>query len=142
MIVNGVAVWREALTLQIDRCADLKVCGQALDEAGAFKAVRRLRPSLVLTEILCPENLGFIRQLHQRRPRLPILVFSCRDEQAYALRAMEAGACGYLMQTITGARLVAGVRRALAGRRVLSAPMAARLRRLDRSRPARSPPSR
>jgi DNA-binding NarL/FixJ family response regulator len=126
LVVNGVTVWREAITNRINRCPDLQICGAVQDERAAYEKVSRLRPSLVLTEILRPQDLGFIRELHRRRPRLPILVFSFRDEEAYAPRALEAGARGYLMKTVDGDTLVAGIRRALNGWVVLSPAMAAR----------------
>jgi len=128
-IVNGVSIWREALLNAINRAPDLEVCGLAFDELSAYEQVSRLRPHLILTEILRPQDLGFIRELHRRHPRLPILAFSFRDEEAYAPRALEAGACGYLMKDAGGDTLLAGIRKALKGRRVLSPVMAQRLRR-------------
>lgn len=140
-LVNGAAIWHEALTSLINRTFDLEVCGGAFDEKTAFEQVDRLQPDLVLSEILRPENLGFIRELHRRHPRLPILAFSFRDEESYAQRALEAGACGYLMKNIVGETLLGGVRKALKGRRVFSPAVAARLQRKSVSlRPSRCAP--
>ena len=127
LIVNGVTAWREVIASRIKGCPDLKVCGEALGEEAAFERVSTLRPSLVLTEIMRPQDLGFIRELHHRHPRLPILAFSFRDEEAYAPLALEAGARGYLMKDVDGHTLVAGIRKALNGRVALSPIMAARL---------------
>jgi DNA-binding NarL/FixJ family response regulator len=129
LIVNGVTVWREALSSRINRSSGLTVCGEAIGEKAAFEEVRRLRPHLVLTEIMRPQDLGFVRELHQLHPRLPILVFSFRDEEAYAPKALDAGARGYLAKGVDGGTLVAGIREVLNGRVVLSPRMAARLRR-------------
>ena len=122
-------MWREALSSRINRSSGLKVCGEAIGEAVAFEMVRRLRPNPVLTEIMRPQDLGFVRELHQHNPLLPILVFSFRDEEAYAPKVLDAGARGYLAKGVDGDTLVAGIRKVLNERMVLSPGMAARLRR-------------
>ncbi len=127
LIVNGVSIWRESITRHINRCRDLKVCGEAVGEQAAVEKIRRLRPHLVLTEILRAHDLGFIKEMVQRHPRLRVLVFSFRDEEAYAPLALEAGARGYLPKGVHGETLVAGIRKALNGGVVLTRHMAARL---------------
>lgn len=139
LIVNGAALWHDALVHLINHACDLQVCGEAFDETTALEQVGRLQPDLVLSEVLRPKDLGFIRELHRRYPQLPILAFSFRDEKSYAPRALEAGACGYLMKSVVGETLLTGIRKALEGRRVLSPGMAARLRRKNVSLRLTSP---
>jgi DNA-binding NarL/FixJ family response regulator len=129
LIVNGTKAWCEAISSRINRHPDLLVCGEALGEEAAFEMVRHLRPSLVLTEILRVHDLGFIREVHRRHHRLPLLVLSFRDEEAYAPLALQAGARGYLMENVAGTTLVNGIRKALNGRMVLSPVMRRRLGR-------------
>jgi DNA-binding NarL/FixJ family response regulator len=129
LIVNGTQAWCDAVSRRINRYHGLRVCGAALGEQAGLEMVRRLRPSLVLTEIVRAHDLGFIREVHRRHRRLPILVLSFRDEQAYAPLALEAGACGYLMKGVAGSTLVRGIRKALSGRMVLSPFMRRRLSR-------------
>jgi len=119
-VINGIRPWRAAITLVINKAPGLKVCGTAADEDTALKRIARLRPCLVLTEILNPQGLGLIHELHRRHTHLPVLVLSFRSEEIYALPALAAGACGYLMKGMPGAQVVAGIRRALAGEQVLS----------------------
>jgi PleD family two-component response regulator len=128
LIVNGVSLWREALKSNINRSPDLEICGEAFDERSAFEQVSRLQPDLVLSEILRPQDLGFIHELHRLHPRLPILAFSFRDEEGYAARALEDGARGFLMKGVRGNVLVAGIRKVLKGELALSSRMAVRLR--------------
>jgi DNA-binding NarL/FixJ family response regulator len=137
LIVNGLTVWREAITSRINRSSGLKVCGAAIGERAAFEKVNRLHPSLVLTEIFRAEDLGFVKELHRRHPRLPIVVFSFREEEAYAPLALEAGARGYLPKGVPGDTLVAGIRKALRGGVALSPNMGVRLRRIIRPQGAR-----
>jgi DNA-binding NarL/FixJ family response regulator len=129
LIVNGTKAWCDAVSSRINRYPGLHVCGEALGEQAGLEMVQRLRPSLVLTEIVRAQDLGFIREVHRRHRRLPILVFSFRDEEAYAPLAMQAGACGYLMKGVAGSTLVKGIRKALSGRMVLSPFMHRRLGR-------------
>ncbi|HEX5398927.1 MAG TPA: response regulator transcription factor [Verrucomicrobiae bacterium] len=129
LLVNGITNWRAAVRARIDQSPDLEVCGEAAGEREGLAQADRLHPSLVLTEIMRPQNVGFIQELHRRHRGLPILAFSFRDEEVYAPLALEAGARGYLMKNINGDTLVAGIRKALDGRVVLSPAMSARLRR-------------
>ena len=108
---------------------DLTLCGEADSAANALAAVGRLQPDVVVTEVLRQQDLGFIRSLHHHFPKLPILVFSFRDEEWYAPRALEAGAEGYLMKGVAPAELLEGIRAALEGRVVLSSKMRATLLR-------------
>jgi DNA-binding NarL/FixJ family response regulator len=130
LIVNGTKGWCDAMSSRINRYPGLQVCGEALGERAGLEMVRRLRPNLLLTEIVRAQDLGFIRGAHRRHRRLPILVFSFRDEEAYAPLALQAGARGYLMKGVAGGAFLAGIREALSGRRVLSPLMRQRLGRL------------
>jgi DNA-binding NarL/FixJ family response regulator len=129
LIVNGTKAWCDAVNSRISRYPGLQVCGEAQGEQAGLEMVRRLRPSLILTEIMRAQDLGFIREVHRRHRRLPILVLSFRDEEAYAPLALQAGARGYLMKGVDGGTLVKGIRTALSGRMVLSPSMRRRLGR-------------
>jgi DNA-binding NarL/FixJ family response regulator len=129
LIVDNMTAVRAAVSNWINRFPDLKVCGQAVGPQTAYDKVNKLHPRLVLTELLRPRDLSFVRELHRRHPRLPILVFSHHEEEAYASRALAVGARGYLMKGVDGDALVAGIRSALKGNVVLSHTMAMRLDR-------------
>jgi DNA-binding NarL/FixJ family response regulator len=126
-LVEPFSIVRLAIAEWLTRTPDLAVCGEADNAASALKSINRLRPDIVLTEILGPQDLKFIQTLHQAHPRLPILVFSFRDETWYAPRALEAGADGYLQKGASVDGLADGIRRALEGRIVLSPNMRYRL---------------
>ncbi len=108
---------RQAAAGWINHCPRLEVCGTASGMAQALRAVQRLRPDVVVSEIMQPHDLNFIRELHRRQPGLRILVFSMRDEAEYGARAREAGASGYLMKQAGGKNLVRKICSALRGRR-------------------------
>ena len=108
-LVDRHALMRRAAAGWVNRCSGLEVCGMAGGMAQALRAVKRLRPDVVVCEIMRPHDFGFIRELHRRHPRLPILVFSTLDKAVYAARARAAGARGYLMKDGGGEKLVRGV---------------------------------
>jgi DNA-binding NarL/FixJ family response regulator len=135
LLVDNNALVRDAIARWINRTRDLEVCAEADSPRRAMNAVKASSPNLVLTEIMQQQDLGFIRELRLSHPRLPILVFSFREEGWYAPRALEAGACGYLMKGVDGHRLLTGIRRTLRGRAVVSPGIRSPLRG-QRLRPA------
>jgi DNA-binding NarL/FixJ family response regulator len=116
VLVDRHTLMRRAAASWINRCPGLEVCGRAGGMAKAFRSINQLRPDVVVSEIMRPQDLGFIQELHRRHPSLPILVFSIRDEAEYAARAREAGACGYVMKDAGGDELVRSIRAVLRGR--------------------------
>lgn len=126
-LVDQFPITRMAVCEWLRGTPDLSLCGQADSEEAALKAVEHLGPDIVVTEVLRQQDLGFIRSLHKRHPTVPILVFSFRDEEWYAPRALEAGADGFLMKGASPSGLVEGIRATLAGRVVLSRQVRAQL---------------
>ncbi len=112
-LVDRHVLMRNAAAVWINHCSDLEVCGKTGSIAGAMRDVKRLRPDVVVSEIMQPHNLGFIRELHRRDPHLPVLVFSIRDKAEYGARARMAGACTYLMKDAGGNKLVRSIRAVL-----------------------------
>lgn len=126
-LVDQFPIARMAVSEWLRETPDLTVCGEADTSASAMAAIGHLKPDVVVTEIIRQQDLGFIHGLRRRHSRLPILVFSFRDEDWYAPRALQAGADGYLMKSVSKDALVEGIRGTLEGRIVLSREIRARL---------------
>lgn len=126
-LVDQFPITRLAVSEWLKETPDLTVCGEADNPASAMPAIGRLDPDVVVTEIIRQQDLGFIESLRQRHSNLPILVFSFRDEEWYAPRALEAGADGFLRKGVGKDALVRGIRDALEGRIVLSTEIRAKL---------------
>jgi len=91
---------------------------QADSAAMAWSMLAAARPDLVILELNLngPSGLDFIRQAAEKYPGLRMLVFSAFPEVWYAVRALRAGALGYVMKSAEPAMLISAVRRVVAGR--------------------------
>jgi DNA-binding NarL/FixJ family response regulator len=129
LIVDDHATLREGLLTQINREADLTVCGEAVNAREAVAAVEKLAPDLVLADINLPgrNGLELIRDIHALRPNLPVLVLSMHDETLFAERVLRAGGRGYVSKSASGEALIAAIRRVLGGQIYLSDDVSTRL---------------
>src|SRR5687768_14924548 len=98
LIVDDHPICRHGLTQLLNSQSDLTVCGEAENPAQALAALRTARADLVLLDISLQgtNGLEFIKQLRAEHPQLPVLVVSMHEESLYALRALRAGAQGYI----------------------------------------------
>jgi DNA-binding NarL/FixJ family response regulator len=136
LLVDDHPIVREGLATIINQQADLLVCGEAEDAAGALEAVARLEPDAVIVDLSLKrgDGLDLIKELHRRHAALPILVLSMHDESLYVERALRAGARGYLMKQEGTAQVVLALHRILDGDIYVSEAMGKKLLRTFRDR--------
>jgi DNA-binding NarL/FixJ family response regulator len=81
---------------------------------------------LVLLDLKMPGKGGLdaLKEIKQHRPKLPVLILSMHPEEQFAIRAMRAGAAGYLTKECAGDELVLAIRKALKGERYISDSLA------------------
>src|SRR5215468_6690258 len=108
---------------------DIEVVGEAYDGAEAVEAVLRYRPDLVLMDLRMPgvDGLTAIEQIQQLDPPSIVVALTTFDLDGYVLRAMRAGAAGYLLKDTAPGDLVDLVRVAAGGHLVFSPSPARRL---------------
>jgi DNA-binding NarL/FixJ family response regulator len=118
LVVDDHPVVIRGLEDLICREPDLTVCGYADSAPLALEQMRALHPDLAIIDISLRGTNGIelVKLMKAEVPRLPILVLSMHDESLYALRALKAGALGYLMKAEAVAHVVSGIRRVLEGR--------------------------
>jgi DNA-binding NarL/FixJ family response regulator len=128
-VVDDHAVLREGLMAQINREADLVVCGEAETARAAVEAVEKLNPDLVLADITLPgrNGLELIRDLRALRASLPVLVLSMHDASLFAERVLRAGGRGYVSKQQSGSQLIKAIRHVLSGQIYLSAEVSTHL---------------
>ena len=108
---------------------DLDVVGEAGDGEEAVARVAALRPDVVLMDLRMPrlDGAGATARIRAEHPRTRVLVLTTYDTDGDIVRAVEAGAAGYLLKDTPRAHLVEAVRAAARGETVLAPAVAAKL---------------
>ena len=137
LVVDDHPVVRAGMVAVLGEEDDFEVVGEAANGAEALGLVPRLRPDVVLMDLRMPVMDGAEATARITRPDPPqVLVLTTYDTDADIVRAVEAGARGYLLKDAPTDVLADAIRRAARGETVLAPPVAARL--ADRLRaPAR-----
>jgi DNA-binding NarL/FixJ family response regulator len=130
IIVDDHPLFRKGLEQLIDSTDDgLAICGEASNAAEAMSAIRELKPDLAIVDLSLPgaNGIELIKNVRAEFPKLPILVLSMHDESLYALRALRAGAQGYVMKEEALEKVIGAIRGVFAGQPYLSPNMSAKL---------------
>jgi DNA-binding NarL/FixJ family response regulator len=122
LVVDDDPLVRAALTMVLGGAADLELVGQATDGDEVPEAVERCSPDVVLMDIRMPRTDGLTatEQLLARRDAPEVIVLTTFDADDQVLRALRAGASGFLVKDTPPAAIVEAVRRVAAGEPMLS----------------------
>jgi len=117
LIVDDHPVVRQGLRQLLEQQPGISVAGEAENAREALAALKRLRVDLLICDLALGEHdgLDLIKSVCGAYPRLPVLVLSMHEESFYAERVIRAGARGYIMKQEAPEKLLAAVRRILAG---------------------------
>lgn len=126
LVVDDHPMLREGIVAVIDRQPDMRVVGEASDGAEAVARFSELHPDVTLMDLQMPGHSGFeaIEGIRGRSPGAPILVLTTYPGDSQALRALKAGANGYLLKSCIRKELTDAIRAVHAGRRPISAEIA------------------
>lgn len=129
VIVDDHPLFRKGLEEMIHSEGSFAVCGEAGNAAEAMEVIRKLDPEMVVVDLSLPgaNGIELIKNIRAEFPKLPILVLSMHDESLYALRALRAGANGYVMKHEAMANVIQAIREVFNGRPYLSPAMAAQV---------------
>ncbi|MDR6640614.1 response regulator transcription factor [Paenarthrobacter nitroguajacolicus] len=130
LLVDDHTVVRSGLKALLGTQADIAVVGEAASGEEALEAAQRHQPAVVLMDLAMGagmDGIEAIKQLRQRTPQQAIIVFTTYDSDADIVRAVDAGAMGYLLKDAAPEEIFAAVRGAVQGKSVMSAPVASRL---------------
>jgi len=129
LVVDDHPVVRAGLVGLLDGEGEIAVVGQAEDGAQAVSLARDLEPDVVLMDLRMPglDGAAATAQILAERPTTRVVVLTTFETDADILRAVEAGATGYLLKDTPHAELLAAVRAAARGETVLAPPVAQRL---------------
>ncbi len=129
IIVDDHPLFRKGLEQLISSHGGFVVCAEAGDAAAAMDVIRRVSPDLAIVDLSLPgaNGIELIKNIRAEFSKLPVLVLSMHDESLYAVRALRAGANGYVMKQEALENVITAIGEVLAGRPYLSRDMSAKL---------------
>lgn len=126
LIADDHAIVRDGLRRILTSAGGIEVAAEAVDGHETLSRVRTIDLDVVLLDMSMPGRSGIdlIKQLKTEKPKLPVLVLSMHAEEQYALRAIRAGASGYLSKDTAQDVLVGAIRKVASGGMYLSGQVA------------------
>lgn len=152
MVVDDHALFREGLSLLLNRRPGLSVVAEASSGEEALAKVTAVKPDLVLLDLNLPGMGGVetCRLLKERAPNLRVVILTMSDDLNSIFDAVRAGACGYLLKDIDSEHLLdsidqiyheGGILEPFLARRLLAEFSANRVPPRPGARPVEEPPS-
>lgn len=141
LIADDHAIVRQGLRQILSDTSDLTVTGEAENGVQAVQMVRSGEWDVILMDVSMPDRNGIdaLKLIKKEFPRLPILILSMYPEEQYAIRALKAGAAGYLTKQSAPDLLVTAIRQVASGKKYVSPSLAEELANAiseDTDRPA------
>jgi len=126
MLVDDHAVIRSGLKAFLTVFDDLQLVGEAGSGFEALALLDKVRPDVILMDLMMPEMDGAAttKAIRERNPEIQVVVLTSFPEEDLVTKALQAGAISYLLKNVSAAELSAAIRKAYAGRSTL-APEAA-----------------
>lgn len=117
LLVDDHPVFRRGIAGLISDEPDFEVAAEASDSLTALTAMRQEDPDLALVDVSLPGHNGIelVKLMLAERPKLKILMLSMHDESLYALRALRAGAKGYVMKAEAMQNVLVALRKVASG---------------------------
>lgn len=129
LVADDHAIIRKGLKQILDDTEDMRVTGEAESGMEAIKLTDSGNYDLVLLDISLPDKHGVevLKQIKQNNPQQSVLMLSMHPEDQYAVRAMKAGAAGYLNKQSVPSQLVDAIRQVANGKKYISNELAQQL---------------
>lgn len=129
LIADDHAIVRQGFKQIFSETADLEVAGEADDGNDALQLARQNDWDVFLLDISMPNRNGIdtLKLLKREFPKQPVLILSMHPEEQYALRALKAGASGYLTKQSAPDQLVTAIRQVARGKKYVSPGVAQQL---------------
>lgn len=129
VIVDDHPLFRHGLTQLIESDGTLCVCGQAGSAPEGLSEIRRCKPDLAIVDVGLKGTNGIelMKSIKAEFPHVAVLMVSMHDESLYAIRALRAGARGYVMKQEALERVMIAIHEVLAGKVYMSQEMSDRV---------------
>jgi DNA-binding NarL/FixJ family response regulator len=137
LLVDDHEIVREGLRAFLELQDGIEVVGEAGDGEQALDQADRLRPDVILMDLVMPklDGVGAMRELRRRTPASRVIVLTSFTEDDRLLPAIRAGAAGYLLKHVEPRELARAVRAAHAGEALLDPAVGARILEAVAARP-------
>jgi len=122
LLADDHSIVRAGLCRIVEESGDMTVVAEAADGKKAIQKARDTDPDVAVIDISMPEfdGLEVTSRLRVDHPKLPVIILTMHEEEQYVVRAIEAGAMGYITKKSAPEKLVNAIRKVLAGQRYLS----------------------
>jgi two-component system invasion response regulator UvrY len=132
LIVDDHAIVRHGLRQIVAETDDIRVEAEAENSAQAVRMMRERPFDVVLLDISLPDKNGIetLKQLRREQPGAKVLMLTSHPEDEFGVRALKAGAAGYLTKQSAAAQLVTAIRQVAGGRKYISPALAEELARV------------
>ncbi|HEX5127058.1 MAG TPA: response regulator transcription factor [Rhodocyclaceae bacterium] len=129
LIADDHAIVRHGLKQILSETEDLEVVAEADGGVRALQILRTGHYDVVLMDVSMPDRNGIdtLKLVKKEFPKLPVLILSMHPEEQYAVRALRAGAAGYLSKQGAPEQLVTAIRQVASGKKYVSAAVAEEL---------------
>lgn len=122
LLVDDHSVVRSGLCAMLSAEEGLELAGEAADGNEAVRLCERVKPDVVLMDLLMPvmDGVSATRIIHERWPGIRIIILTSFKEREQVDGALKAGAMSYLLKTVSAAELISAIRGAMSGQSKLS----------------------
>jgi len=129
LIADDHAIVREGLKQIVAEETDMKVTGEAANASELFELLTSDEWEIVVLDINMPGKSGLeaLKEMKSRNIKVPVLILSMFSEDQYGLRAIKAGAAGYLKKVSAPTELVSAIRKIVAGGKYIGPTLAEKL---------------
>lgn len=112
LIVDDHAVLRAGLKLLLSSQPDFEVVGEGSSGLEVFDLVEELQPDIILLDLSMPgiKGLDVLPTIHNRYPKLKVLVLTMHEDPQYLKQALKAGAAGYILKKAADTELLSAIR--------------------------------
>ena len=142
LLADDHSIVRAGLRRLVEDAGDMVVVAEAADGREAIKKVQECLPDVAVIDLSMSgmDGLEVVQRLFSTHPKLPVLILTMHEEEQYVVRAIEAGAMGYVTKRSAAEQLLKAIRKVHAGGRFLSESASEALAtRMAKGAAARSP---
>jgi DNA-binding NarL/FixJ family response regulator len=126
LIADDHPMVRKGLSQMVAESGDLECAGEAENSASVFRILRQQQVDVLLLDVEIPgrNGLDILKAAHRSHPKVRVLMFSMYPEEQYAVRALKAGAVGYLNKNTPPQKIIEAIRSVARGRKYVSPVLA------------------